>query len=114
MHIETGGNMRTRLTIGVSLLYALVVFASPGTHAAGNAAEKPKTKTVVIPIKGMACQEMCGTKVLRTLQAIDGVAKVNVSAASGNARVTYVEAKVKPHQLVDAIKKLGFEASVPK
>lgn len=106
--------MRTRLMIGASLVFALVVFASPGTPAAGNVAEKPKTKTVVIPIKGMACQEMCGTKVLRTLTAIDGVAKVSVSAASGTARVTYVEAKVKPDQLVDAIKKLGFEATTPK
>lgn len=102
------------LMAGASLLFSLGFLISAKTQAAGNAADKPRTKTVVIPIKGMACQEMCGTKVLRTLKAIDGVAKVDVSAASGNARVTYVEAKVKPDQLVAAIKKLGFEATPPK
>ena len=38
---------------------------------------------------------MCGTRIVKTVKAIDGVEKVAVSAAEGKAQVTYVEAKVK-------------------
>ena len=98
---------------------ALFGTAMPSTtvaapQKASDPAVKPHTKTVTIPIKGMACQQMCGTRVAKTLKAIDGVEKVTVSAAEGNARVTYVEAKVKPEHLAAAVTKLGFEAGSPK
>lgn len=85
-----------------------------GMAFAGDIAAKPKRATVMIPVKGMACQEMCGTRVMKALKTIDGVEQVAVSAAEGHARVTYVEAKVTPERLVAAVNKLGFEAGAPK
>lgn len=102
------------------MLGAMALFGVPTTSNGVATAQvtsdsvKPKTNTVTIPIKGMACQQMCGTRVANTLKAIDGVENVTVSAAEGNARVTYVEAKVKPEHLATAVTKLGFEAGSPK
>ena len=108
--------MRKRLMLAATALFgtamASTTVAAP--QPANDSAVKPNTKTVTIPIKGMACQEMCGTRVAKTLKAIDGVEKITVSAAEGNARVSYVEAKVKPEQLAAAVTKLGFEAGSPK
>lgn len=85
-----------------------------GMAFASDSAVKPNTTTVTIPVKGMACQEMCGTRVSKALQAIEGVERVVVSAAGGHARVTYVEAKVTPERLIAAVNKLGFAAGAPK
>ena len=83
------------------------------TSPASDSTVKPTTRTVNIPVKGMACREMCGTRVTKALTAIDGVERVLVSAAEGNARVTYIEAKVTPERLAAAVNKLGFEGGAP-
>ncbi len=89
-----------------------VALATPGSMFA----EKPPTKqaqatfkTVSLPVKGMACQEMCGTRLTKALKAIDGVERVVVSAADGNARITYAETKVKPERFIAVVKEQGFE-----
>lgn len=71
------------------------------------------TTAVLIPINGMACEEMCVPKVKKALEAIDGVAKVEVSLKSGNARIEYLEGKVSPGELVSVVDKLGFKAGQP-
>lgn len=98
--------------LGAMTLFGIATTSPPvaSAQATSDSAVKPKTNTVTIPIKGMACQQMCGTRVARTLKAIDGVENVTLSAAEGNARVTYVEAKVKPEHLTAAVTKLGFDA----
>ena len=53
---------------------ASVTFAGP--QAADDSSVNPNTKTVTIPIKGMACQEMCGTRVAKALKAMDRVKKI--------------------------------------
>ena len=96
--------------VGVLAFAAEQVFFSPASDSAVQA----RTITVTIPVKGMACQEMCGTRVTKALQAIDGTEHVVVSAEEGNARVTYVTTKVTPERLLETINNLGFEAGAPK
>lgn len=93
-----------------------VALATPGSVSA----EKPpasqaqaNSKTVNLPVKGMACQQMCGTRLTKALKAIDGVERVVVSAAEGNARITYAEARVKPERFTAVIKEQGFEPGAP-
>ena len=93
-----------------------VALATPGSMFA----EKPPTKqaratfkTVSLPVKGMACQEVCGTRLTKALKAIDGVERVVVSAAEGNARITYAEAEVKPERFLSVVRELGFEPGAP-
>lgn len=85
-----------------------------GATLAGDNAAKPKRATATIPVKGMACQEMCGTRVMKALKAIDGVEQVIIRAAEGRARVTYSAANVTPERLAAIINKLGFETGAPK
>ena len=85
-----------------------VALATPGSLFA----EKPPAtqaeaalKTVKLPVPGMACQQMCGTRLTTALKAI--------SAAEGNARITYAEAKVKPERFRSVVKEQGFEPGAP-
>ena len=93
-----------------------VALAAPGSLFA----EKPPAtqaeaalKTVKLPVQGMACQQMCGTRLTTALKAISGVERVVVSAAEGNARITYAEAKVKPERFLSVVKEQGFEPGAP-
>ena len=97
------------LLLGVALATPSLVFAEHPPATQANAA----LKTVNLPVKGMACQQMCGTRVTKALRAIDGVERVVVSAADNNARITYAEAKVKPERFVAVVKELGFEPGAP-
>lgn len=92
-----------------------VALATPGFLLAEQprpAQTKMAVKTVSIPVKGMACG-VCAARVTKTLSVIEGVKSVEVSAPKGNARVTYVEAKVSLEDLRTAVNKLGFEAGTP-
>lgn len=95
--------------VGVTAIAVPMPQADPARQPA-----KASIKIVTIPIEGMVCQEMCGTLVAKTLKAVDGVQDVIVSAAGKNARVIYVQAKVKPQRFVEEINRLGFKAGSPK
>jgi copper chaperone CopZ len=71
------------------------------------------TKTVVIPIEGMSCAA-CVARVKRTLTAIEGVVEVHVELAQRSARIRYIDGRVTPDRLTDAINKLGYKAGTPK
>ncbi len=93
-----------------------VALATPGSVLAEKPpASQPQAnlKTMSLPVKGMACQQMCGTRVSKALKAIDGVERVVVSAAEGKASITYAEAKVKPERFAAVVKELGFETGDP-
>lgn len=95
--------------LGAALAAPVLVRAEQPPAAQAQAA----LKTVSIPIKGMACSA-CAARVTKTLSAIEGVKSVEVSQPKGSARVSYVEAKVSPEQLREAVNKLGFEAGSPR
>ncbi|MBN9657158.1 MAG: heavy-metal-associated domain-containing protein [Acidobacteria bacterium] len=109
--------MMNRLLASALALFGMTAAAPTVATAESQttgAEAKAKTTTVNIPVKGMACQQMCGTRVHKALKAIDGVETVVVSAAENNARITYVEGKVGPERFVEVVKELGFEAGAPK
>ena len=105
------GQMRqlSAILLGVALATPGSVFAEkpPATQAQAT------FKTVNLPVKGMACQQMCGTRLTKALKAIDGVERVVVSAVEGYARITYAEAKVKPNRFIAVVKDQGFEPGAP-
>jgi len=108
--------MMNRLRASALALFVMTAAAPPAATAESQttgAEAKANTTTVNIPVKGMACQEMCGTRLTKALKAIEGVERVVVSAAEGNARITYAKTKVKPERFTAVVKEQGFEPGAP-
>ncbi|HET8770126.1 MAG TPA: heavy metal translocating P-type ATPase [Gemmatimonadaceae bacterium] len=66
-----------------------------------------------IPVTGMTCAA-CQSRVQRTLQKHPGVADASVNLMMGNATVTYDPSAVSPPDLVEAIRKTGYGAELPR
>jgi copper chaperone len=66
-------------------------------------------ETVDIRIEGMSC-EGCVKSVTRTLQAVAGVQRVEVSLDEEKARVTYDPKKAGLAELKRAVERAGYEA----
>jgi copper chaperone CopZ len=65
---------------------------------------------IVIAIVGMSCQG-CVKAVASVLEALPGVARVEVALAVGNARIAYDPALVGAEDLRAAIEAAGFQAT---
>lgn len=102
----------SRLVIGLAFTVA-VVFVLIATNAISSAqiqnSNAPQVKTVSIPVEGMSCVS-CAARVKRTLKAIDGVQRVEVSLEHREATVQFSPAKVTPERLEAAINELGYKA----
>lgn len=72
----------------------------------------PQSKQAVITIKGMMCAS-CGQEVEKLLKKVAGVGTVQVEVAHDRATVCYDERKITPRQIVEAIRKAGYDASIP-
>jgi len=72
----------------------------------------PQSRQVVLTIKGMMCAS-CGQEVEKVLKKVVGVGAVQVDVVHDRATVTYDERKVTPRQMVEAIRKAGYDASLP-
>lgn len=68
---------------------------------------------VAITVSGMKCGS-CSGKITAALQAMDGVNAAAVSHTTGQAKVAFDASKVSADKLIQTIKQLGFEASVPE
>ncbi len=68
---------------------------------------------VVIPVEGMTCAA-CQGRVQRTLQKTAGVVGASVNLMMHNATVDYDPATTTPEALVEAIRRTGYEASLPR
>lgn len=104
--------MRTVAALGVG---ALLAFSSSGSRAfaeAPNTKARPSTTTVTLSVEGMTCAA-CPVAVRTVLKKLDGVQEAKVSLSEKNAVVDYDVAKVKPQQMVDAVNKLGYRATLP-
>ena len=77
-----------------------------------SAAERTDYHQVVISIKGMMCAS-CGQAIEKTLNKVAGVGSVKVDVTNDRATVSYDARKVLPRQLVEAIRKAGYEANLP-
>lgn len=77
-----------------------------------SAAASRDTNKVVIPVEGMSCFT-CEITIQSALKKIDGVISVNASARKGEAEVIFDEQRSSIDELVKAINKTGFKASLP-
>ena len=68
-------------------------------------------KNITIKIKGMGCQN-CVNAVTESLTELEGISKVNVSLEKESAEVEFDESKINADKMIEAIKKLEYEASV--
>lgn len=68
-------------------------------------------RTVDLHIEGMDCPA-CATSVRIALKKLDGVRDATVSYAEKRARVQYEADKVAPPQLVGAVTRLGYQATL--
>ncbi|MDF1552862.1 MAG: metal-binding (seleno)protein [Deferrisomatales bacterium] len=96
---------------GLVLLLAGLLAASTGTwrHRVSHAAE---ARTVELAVKGMTCAS-CTFAVKAALKKLDGVKDAKVSYREKKAVVTYDPDRVTPEDLVSAVDKTGFTASLP-
>jgi len=66
---------------------------------------------LVLKVGGMTCTG-CVASVTRVLQSIEGVSRVEVSLAEGQATVEYDRAKASAERLRTAVEEAGFDATV--
>ncbi|HEX6235710.1 MAG TPA: heavy metal translocating P-type ATPase, partial [Acidimicrobiales bacterium] len=66
---------------------------------------------VDLPVTGMTCAS-CAARIERKLNRVDGV-EAAVNYATGRASVDYDATAVSPDDLVDVVRELGYDATVP-
>lgn len=93
------------LAIG-SILVALTGHARAEGSATGGQA------TVSLHVEGMTCAS-CKVAVRTALTKLDGVKEARVDVAQKSASVSYDPGRVTPRQIVDAVNRLGYQASLP-
>lgn len=110
------------LLAGVSLLAASTAGADDGcffdafgqklglSQAVASEAVGKEVLNVTLKVGGMSC-EGCVPKVQSALLKVRGVKSAEVSLEKNQAVVTYEKGRVTVKQLVEAVKKAGFEAS---
>lgn len=90
-------------------LYTYIGKSSSATVSSSNT----NLEAVVIPVKGMTCFT-CEVTVSSALKKVEGVVEATASAKEGKAKVSYDPAKTDITQLVEAINKTGYIASMPE
>ncbi len=88
--------------------------AADGDKPAPKAPEKPQPKEVVfttLQVDGVTCGS-CLIPIRRELNALKGVKEIESGVDIKEVIVSYLPGSVSPQQLVDAVKKAGYEAIV--
>ena len=88
-----------------SLLLLLIMTATAGEAGRGM-------QETVIAVKGMVCSS-CSNAVEQAVKRLDGIGEVRVDLKKDLVRVTYDPTKVTPRQMVETIRKAGYEARLP-
>lgn len=71
------------------------------------------TTKIKMAVNGMSCMG-CVANVKKTIQELAGVQEVTVSLEAKEAIVTFVNAKIEPEQIQEAVNKKGFKAGKPE
>ena len=103
--------VRLTVVLGSIVLLAVMLLAIP-SFADGSDSASVLRETVIL-IQGMMCAS-CGQEVAGALKKLDGVGEVRVDVKGDRAVVSYDDRKVTPRQMVDAVRKAGFEAKLPE
>jgi len=69
-------------------------------------------ETVTIEVEGMTCP-LCTSAIKHSLKKVEGVSSAKVKLSSKRATVTY-EGKVTRAQLLEAVKKAGYQGKILK
>ena len=90
-------------------ILTLLVF----TFITSNHVVAGEVKSVTLEVQGMTCK-LCPPMVKKALTNVKGVKKVDVSLEKKEAYLEYEDGVVKPEELIKAIDKGGFKASLSK
>ncbi len=90
--------MKTRLIAAMAVLLSFLTSAVAGDLSR------------LLSVKGMTCPA-CSAKVEHALTGVSGVKTAEVDLKSGQAKVI-ADPRVKPAELVNAVRKAGFQAEV--
>jgi copper chaperone CopZ len=103
--------LETVLAISV-LGTAAVATAYLSTGRARAEGTAPGLATVSLRVEGMTCPS-CQVAVRTALSKLDGVKGAKVDVEKKSATVDYDPAKVAPQKMIDAVNRLGYQASLP-
>lgn len=94
-----------RLAAGIA---ALLILAAPASAEQGKAGLQETT----ISVSGMICSS-CSSAVEQALRRLDGIAEARADVKGDLVQVRYDGKKVTPRQMVEAIRKAGYQARWP-
>jgi P-type Cu+ transporter len=80
--------------------------------ATPHSTDEHTVATVRIPVSGMTCAA-CQGRVQRTLEKHEGVTDASVNLMMHNATVSYDPERVRPQELIEAIRATGYGADLP-
>lgn len=108
-----------KLAMSVGLAFAGLAAArhypccpSPRAGAEATAARpSPTISTAALTVDGMTCAS-CSLAVRTALGRLDGIRDVRVNVGAKRTVIEYEPARVTPQQLVDAVNRLGYRASL--
>lgn len=104
--------LRLLASVSVGTLLAVCPCCSTKAGAEGSPAQTAAAvSTVTLSVEGMTCAS-CSVAVRTALKRLDGVRDARVSVEEKRAVVDYEPSKVTPQQMVDAVNRLGYRASV--
>jgi mercuric ion binding protein len=103
-----------RTVVAVSLLGAatLVVAHVTAGHARAEASVTAVHAAVSLHVEGMTCPS-CKVAVRTALSKLAGVKDARVDVDRKSATVEYDPNRVTPQQMIDAVNRLGYQASLP-
>ncbi|WP_242392130.1 heavy-metal-associated domain-containing protein [Anaeromyxobacter oryzisoli] len=106
--------MTLRASIGAAVIAAaaLVMAAFPFEYTSAEGVAVAGSTTVSLHVEGMTCAS-CKIAVRTALSKLDGVRNTSVDVANKSATIEYDPRKVTLQQLVDAVNRLGYQASLP-
>jgi copper chaperone CopZ len=95
-----------RLMAGIAAL--LLLLAASATAGQG----KQVLRETTIAVSGMFCSS-CSSTVEQALKKLDGVVEARADLKDDRVRVRYDGDKVTPRRMAEAIRKAGYQASLP-
>jgi copper chaperone CopZ len=101
--------MRSPLTVLLAAAVSAFVLAA---HPARPDGAAPGLATVALHVEGMTCPS-CKAAVRTAITRLPGVKDAKVDVVKKSATVEYDASKVTPQQVVDAVNRLGYAASLP-
>ena len=108
------GLSRSYRFLGFVAAVALGSCYSTGCELKASAAAQaaPAGSSVTLDVQGMTCGS-CAFTIRTVLRKLDGVKDAKVSQPNHQAVVVFDPAKVTPKQLIEAIDRAGYKASLP-